>query len=51
MGSQRGNLRSRETEDNSPRWCWRSKVRRYCRMISGMLMRNAAEKFWIAISI
>jgi hypothetical protein len=50
-GTQRGILRRRATDVSASRHFCRSKLRRYCRIISGMLIRNAAEKFWIAISV
>lgn len=51
IGNQRGSFRRRDAEDNAPSSCCNRNVPKYCLMISGMLMRNAAEKFWIAISI
>jgi len=50
-GTQRGILLSRDTEVRLSRHRCKSKERKYWRMISGMLMRSAAEKFWIAISV
>jgi hypothetical protein len=50
-GNHRGNLRSLDTDASRPSCCWRLNVRKYWRIISGMLIRSAAEKFWMAISI
>ena len=49
-GSHLGSRRSLETDVNTLRCRCKWKVRRYWRMISGMLMRSAAEKFFTAIS-